>query len=83
MVNDHRFRDPRQAIDAYAEAWALTYFLIRQKPKAYTEFIEAMAAKKALFTVTPEQRLAEFKLAFGDDLTKLDAEFLKYMQKVH
>ena len=34
MVNDHRFRDPRQAIDAYAEAWALTYFLIRQKPKA-------------------------------------------------
>ena len=82
MVNDHRFRDPRQAIDAYAEAWALTYFLIRQKPKAYTEFIEAMAAKKALFNVTPEQRLAEFKLAFGNDLTKLDAEFLKYMQKI-
>jgi len=82
MVNDHRFRDPRQAIDAYAEAWALTYFLIHQKPKAYTEFIEAMAAKKALFSVTPEQRLAEFKLAFGNDLTKLDAEFLKYMQKV-
>jgi hypothetical protein len=83
MVNDHRFRDPRQAVDAYAEAWALTYFLIRQKPKAYTEFIEAMAAKKSLFTVTPEQRLAEFKFAFGDDLTHLDAEFLKYMQKVH
>ena len=82
MLNDHRFRDPRQALDAYAEAWALTYFLIRQKPKQYTEFVEAMAAKKALFTVTPEQRMAEFKLAFGNDLTRLDADFLKYIQRI-
>jgi hypothetical protein len=56
--------------------------LIHQKQKDYTEFIQAMAAKKALFSITPEQRLAEFKLAFGNDLSKLDAEFLKYMQKV-
>lgn len=82
MLDDRRFRDPRQALDAYAEAWALTYFLIHQRPKQYTEFIEAMAAKKALFTVTPEQRLAEFKLAFGNDLARLDTEFLKYMQRI-
>jgi hypothetical protein len=82
MLNDRRFRDPRQALDAYAEAWALTYFLIRQKPKQYLEFVEAMAAKKPLFTVTPEQRLAEFKLAFGDDLSRLDAEFVRYIGRI-
>ncbi|HEX3999074.1 MAG TPA: DUF1570 domain-containing protein [Pirellulales bacterium] len=82
MINDHRFRDARQALDAYAEAWALTYFLVHQKPKQYTEFVETMAAKKALFTVTPEQRLAEFKLAFGNDLGRLDTEFVKYMQRM-
>lgn len=82
MLNDHRFRDSRLAIDAYAEAWALTYFLIHQKPKQYIKFIEAMAAKKALFPSTPEQRLAEFKLAFGDDLNRLDADFVKYIQRI-
>jgi hypothetical protein len=82
MINDHRFRDPRQALDAYAEAWALTYFLIRQKPKQYIDFVEAMAAKKPLLIVSPEQRLAEFKLAFGDDLSRIDAEFLRYVQRI-
>ena len=30
--DDRRFRDARQNIDAYAEAWALTYFLINKRP---------------------------------------------------
>jgi hypothetical protein len=32
LAGDDRFRDPRQSLDAYAEAWALTYFLIRGVP---------------------------------------------------
>ncbi len=80
--DDKRFRDPRQALDAYAEAWALNYYLIKQKPKEFSAYMETMAAKKTLFFDKPEQRVKQFQAAFGDDLEKLDGEFLKFMQKV-
>ncbi len=81
LADDKRLRDPRQALDAYAEAWALNYFLIRQKPKEYTAYLQALAAKRPLVWDEPVDRLKEFKAAFGD-LPTLDAEFLRHMQKV-
>ena len=42
IADDKRFRDPRQAADAYAEAWALNYFLIRQKPKEYAAYLQEL-----------------------------------------
>lgn len=83
ISDDKRFRDPRQALDAYAEAWALNYYLLRQRPKEFVAYMEVMAAKKTLLTGPPEQRVREFQAAFGNDLDKLDAEFVKfYVQKI-
>ncbi|HKD38335.1 MAG TPA: DUF1570 domain-containing protein, partial [Pirellulales bacterium] len=82
ISDDKRFRDPRQALDAYAEAWALNYYLISQKPKEFLAYMEVMAAKKTLLTGPPEMRVKEFQAAFGDDLDRLDAEFVKYMQRM-
>jgi hypothetical protein len=86
ISDDKRFRDPRQALDAYAEAWALNYYLIHQKPKQFNAYMELMASKRAL-VVPPadqkvEQRLKEFEAAFGDDLDRVDADFVKYMQRI-
>ena len=81
IIDDKRFRDPRQALDAYAECWALTYFLIHQKRAEYTTYMKTMAAKRALFPDEPEKRVKEFQAAFGD-LDRLDAEFLKFIQRI-
>lgn len=81
VVDDLRLRNPRQALDAYAEAWALNYFLIRQKPKEYTAYLKTLSQKEPLVFDEPEERLKAFKEAFGD-LEKLDVEFLRHMQKV-
>lgn len=81
IIDDKRLRDPRQATEAYAEAWALNYFLIRQKPKEYVAYLQALSKKGALVWDEPEERLEEFKAAFGE-LEKLDSEFARYMQKV-
>ena len=85
ISDDKRFRDPRQALDAYAEAWALNYYLVHQKPKQFNAYMELMAAKRAL-VVPPdgqktEQRIKEFQAVF-DDLDRLDAEFVKYIQRI-
>ena len=81
LSDDQRFRDPGQAADAYAEAWALTYFLVRQKPKQYVEYLQTIAAKPPCVDTPKAERLSEFRRIFGD-LPKLDAEFLRQMAKV-
>lgn len=81
VSTDERFRDSRQALDAYAEAWALNYFLIRQHREQYVAYLKMLAEKGPLLWDEPETRLQEFKQAFGD-LNRLDAEFVRQMSKV-
>ncbi len=82
IVNDKRMRDAREAADAYAEAWALNYYLIRSHPKQYVAYLKMLAEKQQLLWDDPATRLKEFRAAFGDDLAKFDADFLRQMQKV-
>ncbi len=83
ISDDKRIRDARAALDAYAEAWALNYYLIRNHPKQYLAYLQMLSEKKQLFWDSPQTRLKEFQAAFGDNLGQLDADFLRRMQKVH
>jgi len=78
IADDKRFHDPQRSLDAYAEAWSLTYYLIRQQPKQYVAYLKTLSQKKPLLDDGPQTRLEEFRQAFGD-LKQLDAEFLRYM----
>ncbi len=80
--DDKRFRDPRQAIDAYAEAWALNYFLLRAHPEEYRKYLAALAAKGPLVWDTPEERLKLFRDSFGQSLATLDTEFIRHIERV-
>lgn len=82
ISDDKRFRDPRHNLDAYAEAWALTYYLLRQHPKQYVAYLRLLSRKKPLLWDDPATRLDEFKQAFGPDLDRLDAEFVRYMKRL-
>ncbi len=81
LANDDRFRDPRQADEAYAEAWALTYFLLQKKSAAFHEYLRRLAKKELLIWDEPSQRLDEFIDVFGD-LDALDQELRKAMQRL-
>jgi hypothetical protein len=79
--DDKRFHDMRQAMDAYAEAWSLTYFLMKQRPKEYVAYLAILSKKKPLVDDTPDQRLDQFRKCFGEFST-LDAQFLRFMGHV-
>jgi hypothetical protein len=79
--DDKRFRDPKQSLDAYAEAWALTYFLIRQHPKEYIAYLAVLSKKEALLWDDAKTRIDEFREAFGE-LKSVDAEFLRYVNRL-
>jgi hypothetical protein len=81
ITTDARFRDPKQGIDAYAEAWVLTYYLIRQRPKEYVAYLKMLSEKKPLVEDGPQQRLAQFEQVFGD-WKQLDGELLRYVGRL-
>jgi hypothetical protein len=82
MLRDSKlFKNPHTAFDAYADAWALNYYLIKYQPKAYTEYLKLMAEKRPLVEDTPETHVSEFREHFGD-LGKLQQDFLKQMSRV-
>jgi len=82
LTDSSRFRNSATAADAYAEAWAWCYFLLRRKEQAFVKYLQLQAQQAPLVDLTAEQRLAQFKSCFGEDLTDLEAEFLKYMRDV-
>jgi len=81
LTDDKRFQDAENAADAYAEAWALTYFLLRQYPKQYAAYLKSLSAKKPLMWDDAAARLREFQEAFGD-LEPLQREFLRFVQRM-
>ena len=60
----------------------MTYFLIKTKRIKYVEYLGRIADKPQLLWDEPDQRLQEFKETFGDDLRKLEREFLQYVQRL-
>ncbi|HEX5446085.1 MAG TPA: DUF1570 domain-containing protein [Pirellulales bacterium] len=81
LASDDRMRDSEQAVNAYAEAWALNYFLLRQRPKQYLAYVKRLSEKTPLIWDDAEGRLREFRQAFGD-LQALDADFVKQTNKL-
>jgi len=82
LADDSRLQNSRLALDAYAESWALNYFLIRQRPKQYLEYIKLLSKKPRFGHDDPITRLREFQQVFGENLQQLDTDFLRYMSKV-
>lgn len=82
LTDDQRFRDPKTAPNAYAEAWAFNYYLLKRRSDDYSKYLQSLTKLEALVALEPQQRVAVFKAAFGDDLKRLEADWLKFMRTV-
>ncbi len=78
LATDDRFRDPQLALDAYAEAWALHFFLLRTQKEKYNNYLQMLDTKPPVKWDTPDQRVADFEAAFGPlaDVEKEQAKFM-------
>ena len=68
--------------DAYAAAWALNYYLLRVRSEQYVKYLQGLAQLPPLAEPTSEERLAQFERAFGEDLARIDEDFIRYMRRV-
>ena len=83
VKDDARFQsDQDTTLAAYAESWALTHFLINRKPAQFGQYLNFLAGKQPQQRSPPGQRLADFKKFFGDDIAKLDEDFIEYVKRL-
>jgi hypothetical protein len=79
LINSDRKFD-NDTINAYAEAWAFTFFLVETMPREYARYL-AKTASYPPFAGSPiaAHRLKDFTDVFGENLALLDAKFLRFI----
>jgi hypothetical protein len=79
--DDARFRNPASATDAYGEAWAFHFFLLRTRDKQYLAYLKQLSEGPLMQEADPRKRVQAFQDAMETDLETLDREFLLYMRR--
>jgi hypothetical protein len=82
ISSDDRFTQIQSIEAAYGESWALTYFLLKTRGKDYVEYLRDLHSRPMTFSNSSKQRLADLQKHFGNDLQKLDRDFLKFMSNI-
>ena len=80
LLSDAPFQT--QEKQAYAESWALTFYLCETNPRLYAKYLARTADREDFVNYPSSARLRDFTDIFGDNLKLLDAQFLRYMEKL-
>jgi hypothetical protein len=67
---------------AYAEAWALTFFLSETDPRHYLDYLKKTATVPNFTQRRSPERLADFTSVFGTNLKLVEAKMLRFMQEL-
>ena len=82
VLADEPFRHAEDAIDAYARAWALTYFLVQTRKAAFVSYLKTIGKKQPLEDDSPAQRLHEFTQAFGVTPAAIEEPVMKFVVRL-
>ncbi len=82
LSDDMRYRISTTAEAAYAEGWALTYFLINTRRKEYVDFLQKLSEGKPASERTDRERIEMFETAFHGSLSEIDEALVAYMRRV-
>ena len=67
---------------AYAQAWALTFFLAEQEKSNYGRYLAQTAQIEPFGEYSDADRLRDFTAAFGSDFTMLEARLLRFINSL-
>lgn len=73
----------RSTIPAYAQAWALTFFLSETRPQEYASYLEKLSQRPLFEEYKAKDRIADFRAAFGKDLDLIESHFNSYIEKLN
>jgi hypothetical protein len=68
--------------DAYALAWALSFYLCETQPRLYCQYLAKTAAREMLTQYTDAERVADFQDIFGSERKMFEIKFLRFMEEL-
>ncbi len=73
-----------QILDAYSEAWALSFFLMETRSSEYAKYLKRIANRPALERYSSQDRLNDFHDCFGtrSKMKMFEAEYLRFIQRL-
>jgi hypothetical protein len=80
VASDRLFRNTETGPEAYADAWALTYYLIRTRQEDYVAYLKMLSEKPRLVWDDEAMRIREFQRHFGRHLSELDMQARAYIE---
>ena len=80
LASDQQFEDA--PLDAYAEAWAFSFYLSETHPRQYAEYLAKTAARPLFAKYSKADRLADFQEVFGDDLRMFEVRYLRWIDEL-
>jgi hypothetical protein len=82
VQDDSLFTDGDTVNMAYAQSWALTYYLMKYRSKDFAEYMKEIGKQKPLAPTDPTERLAMFHRHFGDNMLAIERELAKKLSKL-
>ena len=80
ISSDGRFNTG--TLDAYAESWALSFFLLEKQPRDYAAYLQRLAELPVFRDRSSAERLADFTAVFGTNFRLLEARYLRFMDEL-
>lgn len=71
-----------ETLDAYSEAWALSFYLLETRSTEYSRYLKRLAARDPLKEYTADDRERDFTQAFGPNLDRMESAFLLFMKRL-
>ena len=65
---------------AYAEAWAVTFYLCERYPRDYAAYLKRVAHRQPFQPYPSSERVADFISVFGDNFRLFDAQFIRFIE---
>jgi hypothetical protein len=80
VAGERRFDD--DALSAYAESWALTFYLCETRPQQYCGYLAQVAAREPFTEYSSLERMSDFTKTFGSDLKLLAAHLRRFVDEL-
>lgn len=79
LSSDRAFKsDP---MGAYAEAWALSFYLSETRPRLYAKYLQKVADRPMFSDYSDAERMADFQDVFGNEMRMFEAKFLQFFDE--
>jgi hypothetical protein len=82
LIQDDRIFQ-RDSEAAYAQAWALTFYLVETQSHRYSKYLARTAERESGQTYSSSARLKDYVAVFGDEFKMHEARLARFMKKVN